>query len=221
MLNGDGGDECFGGYRAVRRDGADPAGSRCPPLMRPRLERLGALLTSRGAPQSPPWKAGRVLELLGHPLPRRYARMMSYFGPEQKFALYSDALRERARRRGQLRAHGRGVRRVAGRTPASVALIDVDVNTYLPGDLLVKSDITTMANSLEARSPFLDHHLMEWAAGLPADLKVRGGHDEVPAEAGGRADGCRPNWSTGRRWGSGCRWRPGCAPSCASCPTTC
>lgn len=53
--------------------------------------------------------------------------------------------------------------------------IDVGVNTYLPGDLLVKVDITTMANSLEARSPFLDHHLMEWAAGLPTRLKVRAG----------------------------------------------
>ena len=51
--------------------------------------------------------------------------------------------------------------------------MDVDVQTYLPGDLLAKVDITTMACSLEARSPFLDHHLMEWAAGLPAALKIR------------------------------------------------
>lgn len=51
--------------------------------------------------------------------------------------------------------------------------MDVDVQTYLPGDLLPKVDITTMACSLEARSPFLDHHLMEWAAGLPGRLKVR------------------------------------------------
>lgn len=51
--------------------------------------------------------------------------------------------------------------------------MDVDVNTYLPGDLLAKVDISTMANSLEARSPFLDHHLMEWAAGLPTQLKLR------------------------------------------------
>jgi asparagine synthase (glutamine-hydrolysing) len=53
--------------------------------------------------------------------------------------------------------------------------MDVDINTYLPGDLLVKTDITTMANSIEARSPFLDQHLMEWAAALPADLKIRSG----------------------------------------------
>jgi asparagine synthase (glutamine-hydrolysing) len=53
-------------------------------------------------------------------------------------------------------------------------MLDVDVQTYLPGDLLVKMDIATMAYSVEARSPFLDHHVMEFAAALPADLKLRG-----------------------------------------------
>ena len=46
--------------------------------------------------------------------------------------------------------------------------------SYLPFDLLVKVDITSMANSLEARSPFLDHEVMELAARLPVDLKLRG-----------------------------------------------
>ncbi len=49
-----------------------------------------------------------------------------------------------------------------------------DVTMYLPYDLLVKVDIASMANSLEARSPFLDHKVMEFAARLPADLKLRG-----------------------------------------------
>jgi asparagine synthase (glutamine-hydrolysing) len=53
-------------------------------------------------------------------------------------------------------------------------MLDVDVRTYLPGDLLVKVDIATMAHSLEVRSPFLDHVLMERAARLPSALKLRG-----------------------------------------------
>ena len=50
----------------------------------------------------------------------------------------------------------------------------VDVQSYLPYDLLVKVDITSMANSLEARSPFLDHEVMEFAAALPIELKLKG-----------------------------------------------
>jgi len=51
----------------------------------------------------------------------------------------------------------------------------VDVVTSLPGDLLVKMDIASMANSLETRSPFLDHEVVEFAARLPANLKLRHG----------------------------------------------
>jgi len=53
-------------------------------------------------------------------------------------------------------------------------LLYLDINTYLPEDLLVKMDIATMANSLEARVPFLDHQLMEFVATIPSSLKLRG-----------------------------------------------
>jgi len=54
------------------------------------------------------------------------------------------------------------------------AALLADTMTYLPNDLLVKVDIASMAVSLEARSPFLDHHVIEFAASLPAGLKLRG-----------------------------------------------
>jgi asparagine synthase (glutamine-hydrolysing) len=52
--------------------------------------------------------------------------------------------------------------------------LQCDLNTYLPGDLLVKADRMSMAASLEARSPFLDHNLVEWVARLPESLKLHG-----------------------------------------------
>lgn len=53
-------------------------------------------------------------------------------------------------------------------------LLYLDIHTYLPEDLLVKVDIATMANSLEARVPFLDHEFMEFVAQIPSHLKLRG-----------------------------------------------
>ncbi|MDI6788216.1 MAG: asparagine synthase (glutamine-hydrolyzing), partial [Planctomycetota bacterium] len=53
-------------------------------------------------------------------------------------------------------------------------MLYTDVMSYLPEDLLVKMDIAAMANSLETRSPFLDHKLMEFSAGIPSNLKLKG-----------------------------------------------
>jgi asparagine synthase (glutamine-hydrolysing) len=53
-------------------------------------------------------------------------------------------------------------------------LQELDIATYLPGDLLVKADIASMAHSLELRSPFLDHEVLELGLALPEQLKVQG-----------------------------------------------
>jgi len=53
-------------------------------------------------------------------------------------------------------------------------MLYIDTKTWLPDDLLIKADKMTMANSLELRVPLLDHRLLEFAASLPSDFKLRG-----------------------------------------------
>jgi asparagine synthase (glutamine-hydrolysing) len=171
VLTGDGGDESFGGYRRYAHLGHD---GRVPvsPWLRPGLTRLGGTVAAAGAAGSPRQRAGRLVGLLGQPASRRYGQVMSRFSAAQKTDLYTDALRAHLAGVDSLRLLDEAFSASRSDTVVGRA-IDADVNTYLPGDLLVKADISTMANSLEARSPFLDHVLMEWAAGLPARLKVR------------------------------------------------
>ena len=60
----------------------------------------------------------------------------------------------------------------AGRDPVTRAMV-ADLLTYLPGDLLVKVDIASMAHGLECRGPFLDHRVVELALAMPLDRKLR------------------------------------------------
>jgi asparagine synthase (glutamine-hydrolysing) len=171
VLTGDGGDESFGGYERyvlMNMTGRFPV----PRLARRGLGGLGSFIVGHSEAGSLSRSGGRFAAMLAEPLPRRYARLMSYFTPEQKLALYSDALRDQLAAVDSYELLDQAFAESRARSDVG-RLMDVDVQTYLPGDLLAKVDITTMACSLEARSPFLDQHLMEWAAGLPGRLKVR------------------------------------------------
>ena len=66
----------------------------------------------------------------------------------------------------------------------------VDINHYLPGDILTKVDRASMAQSLEVRAPLLDHRLVEWALSLPQSLKLRGRSGKYILSARWRR-GCR------------------------------
>lgn len=120
-------------------------------------------------------QARRFLEVAGRPAPQRYQRWIGYLSEAQRAELYSTEFRE------QLAGHRAerwllGVWEQAERDGLESLdqMLAVDVESYLPGDLLVKMDIATMANSLEARSPFLDHRVMEFCAQLPCRYKLRG-----------------------------------------------
>ena len=172
-LNGDGGDESFAGYTRYLGRRVDHF-SALPRSARAALARIAQLLghdaTERGF-RSRFERATYVSLLRPH---ERYAKWMAYFDERERADLYTPEFR-----------HALGANRTA---PTVVAvpylgsdaedeinrLLDVDVQTYLPGDLLVKMDIASMAHSLEVRSPLLDHQFMELAAGLPGAWKLAG-----------------------------------------------
>jgi asparagine synthase (glutamine-hydrolysing) len=103
---------------------------------------------------------------------------MSYFDSRQRDQLYTLEFRNLLGVSLAPSVIAEPWRAASGDTPIDV-MLEVDVETYLPGDLLVKMDIATMAHSLEARSPFLDPRVMGLAASLPADLKANGAEKKV------------------------------------------
>jgi asparagine synthase (glutamine-hydrolysing) len=103
----------------------------------------------------------------------RYVQWLCYFTPEMKDALYTTDFLHQTAGSDSVRL----LADIFNHAPAESLLeksLYADVMLYLPGDLLVKVDIASMAHSLEARSPFLDHKVMEFAASLPPHLKLRG-----------------------------------------------
>lgn len=172
LLSGEGGDEAFAGY------------PNYPNMLC--LERvrnvLGPLARSAGAVSN---LTGRAL---GHPGLQRYGWALGrplashYFSRTSSPAAFFNSssleflTHEFSREVGEASA----ARLLAGlveevkEEPLLNQLLYVDSKTWLPDDLLIKADKITMANSLELRVPLLDHKVLEFAATLPPDFKVRG-----------------------------------------------
>lgn len=173
VLNGDGGDESFGGYTRYLHYLHAARKRNLPAPAIPGISQLGRLL-SKLPPSSRLASLGRLITQRAALSPiERYARMMSFYQPEEKLKLYRPEFAELVSSIDSFEPLERAWDE-AGDTDLVNHLLAADVSLYLPGDLLPKVDITTMAVSLEARSPLLDHRLMEFMAGLPGDLKVRG-----------------------------------------------
>ncbi|MBC7987675.1 MAG: amidotransferase 1, exosortase A system-associated [Sphingomonadaceae bacterium] len=174
-LSGDGADECFAGYRRLiyhaaeeRLRGALPSG-----LRRAVYGGLGAIYPKLDrAPQY--LRAKSTLQNLALSSGEAYARSVGVTPEETRHALYAPDF---ARSLGGHRAEDRYVRAIET-APADDGLSAAqyaDLKIWLPGDILTKVDRASMAVSLEAREPLLDHRLVEFAARLPRRMKVRGG----------------------------------------------
>jgi len=173
-LNGDGGDECFAGYERYAAMRIAERYHHLPRLLREQVvEPALAAIPETGSTRSRMGKARRLLDVMGRPGGERYFRWTSAISEELKSELCTPEFLSRT---SSVRAisyvqpwfEGNGEIDVVDRA------LMADTSHYLPNDLLVKVDIATMAVSLEARSPFLDHHVMEFAASLPARYKLRG-----------------------------------------------
>jgi len=173
-LNGDGGDEALGGYLRYPRF-LQATASPLPRGFTTIVHRAGLLLHPHAGRHPMFRKASTAAILLADPDPaRRYARFLSYFRPEEKARLITPDFAEQVAHSDSYRLIQR-VWDAHQYTDPVNRLLAVDTATYLPGDLLTKVDITTMAVSLEARSPLLDQEFVSWAAMLPGSMKVRGG----------------------------------------------
>lgn len=170
-LNGDGGDESFAGYeRYLANDIAERM--RAVPGVAMAARALGHIIPDSINPKSRVRKARRFLSVASRPMAERYPRWVTFFQDDTRRQFYRPEFADHLNGQsdGWLKSLLAGLRSALEPVDAAMA---VDVASYLPYDLLVKVDITTMANSLEARSPFLDHEVMEFAARLPVGIKFR------------------------------------------------
>jgi asparagine synthase (glutamine-hydrolysing) len=163
-LGGDGGDEVFGGYDRYL---AAPVMQKLNPLLG--LARFGLKCAGQQS-----FGNNRKINRVGSQLsPKesladRYSSILSLTQPHELSTLLNPDYQSEAAentRKGKFDA---------GKFSPFDRMIRSDLDFYLPGDLLVKVDIATMANSLELRSPMLDVNVIEWGLSLPHRYKVKG-----------------------------------------------
>jgi asparagine synthase (glutamine-hydrolysing) len=166
-MNGDGGDELFGGYDRYRAALiAELIGALAPLRIRAALARSGNLLP-RSA-NAPRWQTRirRFLLEFDQSAAERQIRWTGFFTGKAYDRVVGPRIRELAP------IVESSLPDLLTTTDAAESFMARDILTTLPGDLLVKMDIATMANSLEARSPLLDQRLAEFVARLPTSYKV-------------------------------------------------
>jgi asparagine synthase (glutamine-hydrolysing) len=163
-LGGDGGDEVFGGYDRYL---ATPVMQKLNPFLG--LARSGLKFAGRQSFGNSR-KINRVGSQLSSKasLAARYSSILSLTQPDELSNLINPNLQFKSAEGAFLNQFA------AGNLSSFDRMIRSDLYAYLPGDLLVKVDIATMANGLELRSPLLDVNVVEWGVSLPRNYKIKG-----------------------------------------------
>jgi asparagine synthase (glutamine-hydrolysing) len=168
VLSGDGGDELFAGYTRYEIDRKRRGFARLPQVVRRGLMQP----LSRNLPHGA-WGRNYLHNIALDPL-NRYLDSVSFFTTLNKLSLYSAGFRSQLNGKSNPAALFRVYSgRVSSPDPLDT-LLYIDSKTYLPGDILTKVDRMSMAVSLEARVPLLDHKLIEFVTRIPARLKIKG-----------------------------------------------
>lgn len=173
-LTGDGGDEAFAGYRRhlhlLRAETLDRFGllGSWRGLRRMTVALENGVRSKHKRRSFPHTMADQMLGLSGV---ERFRHLVAYFPEAEKGDLLSSAFRQ-SLDENSLVPISAALARSAKCSDRMNRWLHVDAMTYLPDDILAKVDIASMAVSLECRSPFLDHRVVEFAASLPSSYKV-------------------------------------------------
>ncbi|HET7909608.1 MAG TPA: asparagine synthase (glutamine-hydrolyzing) [Nitrospira sp.] len=166
VLSGDGGDELFGGYDKYVVEGRDRVARFLPGSLRALLAR-----TSDALPEDA--KGKQYLEYLSKPDGERYLHATTLFRSDHQQRLLTGWARDQI---GGVQPEQSRLDRLRRQDGHWLSILqDLDFRHYLPLDILTKVDRMSMAHSLEARVPLLDHPFVEFAATIPADWKLHRG----------------------------------------------
>lgn len=172
-LNGDGGDESFAGYERYAAMRAAEKYYKIPAALRKTfVETAVNLIPASETRKSRARDLKRFVQAASLPKTERYFHWVSALNRQTKAELYTDSFKNDTLSFDNSRTLEQWFDKANGLGILDATLL-TDQMTYLPNDLLVKVDIASMANSLEARSPLLDHKVIEFAASLPEKIKMQ------------------------------------------------
>lgn len=176
MLSGMGGDEVFAGYPRQMAMKIASVFDPVPGLLRrPLMKVIGETLPGGlpGRLTAPLRNAKKFARSAALDFENRYLGYGTYFTDAAKQKLYSPQMQEATRNLDAYAAHRKYFARVRNQDPLN-RLLYVDLKTFLPCLNLITTDKTSMAANLEVRVPFLNRNMIEFAARMPADFKLRG-----------------------------------------------
>lgn len=175
-LSGDGADEVFAGYRRYRHAMIEERIRRkFPQWFRRSFFQIAGKLYPKFDYLPQVFRAKTLLTNLSQDLANSYYNSLTIFRDQELARILHQALRAELGGHDPRAWYIERFRPYSGLGPLE-QLQAVDMETYLPGDILVKADRASMAWSLESRSPWLDYRLAELAASLPAEWKIAAGN---------------------------------------------